>query len=151
MVFQMAPNTEALTELPVWLPDFNALCAAEDPTHNLHNLHGTLVRDPHGWSQDGPAAWNEELSIDVVLADTDERYRLRLTNGVLTYTAAPQKQPADATITTTRRALPVLALGGLSPDRLADAGIELSGDAAVLGRLVAVLDPGDKNFAVVTP
>ncbi len=31
------------------------------------------------------------------------------------------------------------------------AGIEVTGDASVLARLVAVLDPGDKNFAIVTP
>ena len=45
-------------------------------------------------------------------------------------TAPPTQQgDADATLTTTRRALPALALGGLSADGLADAGIELSGDA----------------------
>ena len=53
MVFQMAPDTEAPSELLIHLPDFKALCAAEDATHNLHNLltlRGALVRDPHGWS-----------------------------------------------------------------------------------------------------
>ena len=99
----------------------------------------------------GPEAWDERLSIDIVLTDVDERYRLRLANGVLTYTAHNQKGSADATLTTTKRALPALALGGLSADGLADAGIEISGDASVLGRLAAVLEPGDKNFAIVTP
>lgn len=53
MVFQMAPDTEAPSEFLVYLPDFKALCAAEDATHNLHNLltlRGAVVRDPHGWS-----------------------------------------------------------------------------------------------------
>ena len=68
----------------------------------------------------GPAAWDEKLSIDVVLTDADERYRLRLANGVLTYSARPQKGDADATLTTTRRASPALALGGLSADGLAE-------------------------------
>ena len=86
-----------------------------------------------------------------MLTDVDERYRLRLANGVLTYSARPQQGDADATLTTTRRALPALALGGLSADGLAGAGIELSGDPGVLGRLAAVLEPGDKNFAIVTP
>lgn len=99
----------------------------------------------------GPAAFDEKLSIDVILTDTDTRYRLRLANGVLTYSSAAQKGRADVTLTTTRRALPALALGTVSPDHLADAGIELSGDASVLGRLVAVLDPGDPDFAIVTP
>lgn len=99
----------------------------------------------------GPAAWDEELSIDVVLSDTDARYRLRLENGALTYSAAPQSGDADVTLTTTKRALPALATGALSADGLANAGIELDGDASVLTRLAAVLDPGDPDFAIVTP
>ena len=100
---------------------------------------------------DGPRAWDERLTIDIVLTDVDERYRLRLANGVLTYSTHSQKDAADATLTTTKRALPALALGGLSTDGLAEAGIELSGDGSVLARLAAVLEPGDKNFAIVTP
>ncbi|ARE38155.1 MULTISPECIES: alkyl/aryl-sulfatase [Rhodococcus] len=99
----------------------------------------------------GPRAWDERLTIDIVLTDVDERYRLRLANGVLTYSTHSQKDAADATLTTTKRALPALALGDLSADGLAEAGIELSGDGSVLARLAAVLEPGDKNFAIVTP
>ncbi|MBT1258349.1 MBL fold metallo-hydrolase [Rhodococcus erythropolis] len=100
---------------------------------------------------DGPRAWNENLTIDIVLADTDERYRLRLANGALTYSPRPQKDVADAVLTATSRTLPALALGGLSTESLADAGIDVSGDGSVLARLAALLDPGDENFAVVTP
>jgi alkyl sulfatase BDS1-like metallo-beta-lactamase superfamily hydrolase len=39
----------------------------------------------------------------------------------------------------------------LSAQGLADAGIELTGDESVLARLAAVLDPGDDDFAIVTP
>jgi alkyl sulfatase BDS1-like metallo-beta-lactamase superfamily hydrolase len=97
----------------------------------------------------GPKAWDETLSIDVVLTDTGERYRLRLANGVLTYSARPQHGDADATLTATKRTLPALTLGG--GDGLAAAGIEVSGDAGVLARLTAMLDPGDQNLAIVTP
>ncbi|MBA4608544.1 MBL fold metallo-hydrolase [Aeromicrobium sp. Marseille-Q0843] len=99
---------------------------------------------------DGPRAWDAKLSIDVVLTDADERYRLWLANGVLTYSARPQKGDPDATITATRRALPALA-GGLDAAGLSAAGIEIAGDASALGTLTSVLDPGDKNFAIVTP
>jgi alkyl sulfatase BDS1-like metallo-beta-lactamase superfamily hydrolase len=99
----------------------------------------------------GPEAWDENLSIDVVLTDIGERYRLRLANDVLTYSAKPQKGEADATLTTTRGGLPALAMGGLSADDLAEAGIELSGDPAVLSRLATVLDPGDQDLSIVTP
>lgn len=52
--FQMAPGTEAPSEMHFYLPRFRALCMAENATHNLHNLltlRGALVRDPHVWSQ----------------------------------------------------------------------------------------------------
>ncbi|WP_265523595.1 alkyl/aryl-sulfatase [Oerskovia flava] len=114
-------------------------------------LTPSMLFDAIAIQVDGPRAWDEKLSIDVVLTDADERYRLRLANGVLTYSAAAQKGDADVTLTTTRRALPALVTGALTADGLAGAGIEVSGDASVLGRLVAVLDPGDANFAIVTP
>lgn len=52
MEFQMAPGTEAPTEMLVYFPEFNALCAAEDLTHTLHNLYtlrGAQVRDANKW------------------------------------------------------------------------------------------------------
>ena len=52
--FQMAPGTEAPSEMHFHLPGFRALCMAENATHTLHNLltlRGALVRDPHVWSQ----------------------------------------------------------------------------------------------------
>jgi alkyl sulfatase BDS1-like metallo-beta-lactamase superfamily hydrolase len=53
MVFQMTPGTEAPAEMNFFFPDRNALCLAENATHNLHNLltlRGAVVRDPHVWS-----------------------------------------------------------------------------------------------------
>ena len=53
MEFQMAPGTEAPAEMHFLFPDRNALCMAENATHNLHNLltlRGALVRDPHMWA-----------------------------------------------------------------------------------------------------
>jgi alkyl sulfatase BDS1-like metallo-beta-lactamase superfamily hydrolase len=117
----------------------------------IGQLTPAMLFDAIAIQVDGPRAWDEKLSIDIVLTDVGERYRLRLANGVLTYSARPQRGDADATLTTTRRALPALALGGLSAGGLAEAGIELTGDASVLGRLAAVLTPGDQDFAIVTP
>lgn len=100
---------------------------------------------------DGPRAWNEKLTIDVVLTDTDQRYRLRLANGALTYSPASQSGDADVTLATTARALPSLVTRGLGADALAKAGIEVTGDASVLSRLAGLLDPGDPDFSIVTP
>jgi alkyl sulfatase BDS1-like metallo-beta-lactamase superfamily hydrolase len=52
--FQMAPGTEAPSEMHLYFPRYRALCMAENATHTLHNLltlRGALVRDPHVWSQ----------------------------------------------------------------------------------------------------
>ena len=52
--FQLAPGTEAPSEMHFYFPQFKALCMAENATHNLHNLltlRGALVRDPHVWAQ----------------------------------------------------------------------------------------------------
>ncbi|WP_454042713.1 alkyl/aryl-sulfatase [Cellulosimicrobium sp. Marseille-Q8652] len=114
-------------------------------------LTPTLLFDAIAVQVDGPRAWDERLTIDVVLTDTDERYRLRLANGVLSYSGAPQRGTADLTLTTTRRTLPAIALGALSPDQLAEAGIRTEGDVSALARLGALLQPGDKDFAIVTP
>ncbi|WP_405510308.1 alkyl/aryl-sulfatase [Streptomyces anulatus] len=100
---------------------------------------------------DGPRAWDEKLTIDVVLTDTDQRYRLRLANGALTYSSAAQSGDADVTLTTTARVLPAVATGGLRADALATAGIEVTGQASVLARLAGFLDPGDPDFSIVTP
>ncbi|WP_174774893.1 alkyl/aryl-sulfatase [Cellulosimicrobium cellulans] len=117
----------------------------------LAALTPTLLFDALAVQIDGPRAWDEDLSIDVVLTDSGERYRLWLRNGVLSYSAAPQRGDADATLTATSTALPVLATGAATPDALAAAGVEVAGDARVLARLTAVLDPGDPDFAIVTP
>jgi alkyl sulfatase BDS1-like metallo-beta-lactamase superfamily hydrolase len=54
MVFQMAPGTEAPAEMHFHLPDFRALCLAENATRTLHNIltiRGAQVRDPHEWAR----------------------------------------------------------------------------------------------------
>ncbi|WTW98401.1 MBL fold metallo-hydrolase [Streptomycetaceae bacterium NBC_01309] len=117
----------------------------------IAHLTPTMLFDAIAIQIDGPKAWDEKLTIDVVLTDSGDRYRLRLANGALTYSAAKQKGDADATLTTTATALPALALGQLTPDGLAQAGIQVDGDASVLATLSGVLDLGDQDFAIVTP
>ena len=53
IVFQMTPGTEAPAEMNFHFPQFNALCMAENCTHNLHNLYtlrGAKVRDAKAWA-----------------------------------------------------------------------------------------------------
>ncbi|HEU4710297.1 MAG TPA: alkyl sulfatase dimerization domain-containing protein [Pyrinomonadaceae bacterium] len=50
--FMLAEDTEAPAEMLFHFPQFKALCAAEDMTHNLHNLYslrGAQVRNAVAW------------------------------------------------------------------------------------------------------
>lgn len=52
ITFQLAQDTEAPSEMLFHFPQFRALCAAEDMTHNLHNLYslrGAQVRNAAAW------------------------------------------------------------------------------------------------------
>ncbi len=53
-VFQLALDTEAPSEMFVYMPQSHVLDVAEDATHTLHNLlpiRGTLIRNGLSWSQ----------------------------------------------------------------------------------------------------
>jgi alkyl sulfatase BDS1-like metallo-beta-lactamase superfamily hydrolase len=50
--FQMAPGTEAPSEMLIYMPQFRLLDTAEDTTHTMHNLYtlrGAQVRDTVQW------------------------------------------------------------------------------------------------------
>jgi alkyl sulfatase BDS1-like metallo-beta-lactamase superfamily hydrolase len=69
IVFQVTPGTEAPAEMNFYFPDRRALCAAENATHNLHNIltiRGAVVRDAHAWAHyltETIALWGEELEV----------------------------------------------------------------------------------------
>lgn len=53
-IFHMAPDSEAPSEMFFYIPEYHALCTAEDATHTLHNtysLRGAKIRDPLAWSK----------------------------------------------------------------------------------------------------
>jgi alkyl sulfatase BDS1-like metallo-beta-lactamase superfamily hydrolase len=98
---------------------------------------------------DGPRAWHDALTIDLVLTDERQRYRLILSNGALIHRRTPADQaprePAGLTLTLDKpRLLGVLAGGG--PD-----GVETQGDPALLGRLLSYATRPDPAFPIVTP
>ena len=92
---------------------------------------------------DGPRAWGERLSIGVEITDAGESYRLDLRNGVLVHRQAP----ADGADLVLR--LPRAVLVGLLAGKTE--GMTTEGDTGVLGRLTAVLEAPDPDFAIVTP
>lgn len=116
----------------------------------LAHLTPGMLLDAIAVQVDGPKAWDEKLAMDITLTDTGETYRVSLSNGVLIYTTAGQSTAADVTLTSPQTALPALVAGTPTPESLSAAGIQISGDATVLQRLIAVLDPPDPDFAIVT-
>jgi alkyl sulfatase BDS1-like metallo-beta-lactamase superfamily hydrolase len=100
---------------------------------------------------DGPSCWDETITLDVTVTDLDQSHRLTLRNGVLTHTTARQPAAADVALRLPKAALAGLVAGATDPQRLADSGVAVEGDVAALQRLIAVLDPPDPDFAIVTP
>ncbi|HNS88058.1 MAG TPA: alkyl sulfatase dimerization domain-containing protein, partial [Parvularculaceae bacterium] len=52
-IFQLTPNTEAPAEMNFFLPEFGALCLAENANVSMHNVltpRGALVRDSKRWA-----------------------------------------------------------------------------------------------------
>jgi alkyl sulfatase BDS1-like metallo-beta-lactamase superfamily hydrolase len=99
-------------------------------------------------SINGPKAWDLDLAIDVTFADVATNYRLTLRNGVLVY----RKVPADeSTATATVRLANKLRLLAMATGDNTSPGLEITGDAGALASLLAVLDPPDPNFDIVTP
>ncbi|MFF4597112.1 alkyl/aryl-sulfatase [Amycolatopsis sp. NPDC001319] len=95
---------------------------------------------------DGPRAAADPLTIEWRFTDLATTIRTTLSNGALIQTANPKSAAdVDLTLTLTKEQLLGLLSGG-SPDDL-----DHTGDLAVLGRLLALLDPDDPAFAIVTP
>ena len=93
----------------------------------------------------GPKAWSERLSISWHFTDAHENYRMELSNGALIHYPTTGIQAADLAVTLTRpQLLQLLATGQ-------PGAVTMSGDPAVLGRLMSLIDSPDPDFAIVTP
>jgi len=90
IIFQLALDSEAPSEMLIYLPQAHVLDVAEDATHAMHNLlpfRGAVVRDANRWSQYLNAAL-EQFGADaqVLIAQHtwpvwgNERVRARLAN-----------------------------------------------------------------------
>ena len=93
----------------------------------------------------GPAAWNESLSISWHFSDTGDNYWMELSNGVLIHYPTSGNRAADLTVTLTRPQLLLLLATGQP------GGIDMSGDLSVVQRLLSLTDSPNPDFAIVTP
>ncbi|MCD2462087.1 MBL fold metallo-hydrolase [Streptomyces sp. MBT42] len=98
---------------------------------------------------DGPRAWHEDLTIDLVLTDEQRRHRLTLHNGALTHRSAPAgEQPKTRPALTVHLTRPQL-LGTLAGEGLG--GASTTGDPGLLTRLLSYVTQPDTAFPIVTP
>ncbi|EKG17505.1 Beta-lactamase-like protein [Macrophomina phaseolina MS6] len=116
----------------------------------IAQLTPEMLFDAYAIQINGPKAWKEKISINIVLTD-GPRYHLWLSNGALIYSTTCASTTADVTLTGASSALPAIALYGFDADALEKAGIDVDGDTSTLDRLSALIDPGDPNFNIVTP
>jgi alkyl sulfatase BDS1-like metallo-beta-lactamase superfamily hydrolase len=101
---------------------------------------------------DGPKAAEVSLTVEWHFTEPEERYLMRLSNGVLTHRPGREDDEAAATIRLARAALDDLLTNRVALDELLASGrLVLEGDVAALGALFGVLDRPDPGFAIVTP
>ena len=91
-----------------------------------------------------PPAWDTKVSIRWHFTDTDEVYRMELSNGVLIHHPAKREDPADLVVTLTKPGL-ITLIGGKTN------GIKLDGDQKALQTILSLMEPPNPNFAIVTP
>jgi alkyl sulfatase BDS1-like metallo-beta-lactamase superfamily hydrolase len=94
---------------------------------------------------DGKRAWDTTASIRWHFTDTDEIFRMELSNGVLTHHPTTRKQPADLVVTLTKPQL-LGMLAGTGAD-----GVQLDGDPTTFATIAGLTDEPNPSFTIVTP
>ncbi|MDR6970540.1 alkyl sulfatase dimerization domain-containing protein [Leifsonia shinshuensis] len=125
--------------------NFGTPIQANAPTIVAH-LSPDQLFDAIAIQIDGPAAWDLDLAMDVTFSDLGRSFRITLHNGVLVHVEKEPAADAQLHLTATHPRFLALAAGDT-----ASPGLTLDGDASVLTRLTAVLDPGDPDFEIVVP
>jgi len=94
---------------------------------------------------DGPKAWSERLSIEWLITDADQRYRMELSNGALIHYPTERIGDADLRLSLTRpQLIGVMTTGAMD-------GVGVEGDVGVLKTLLSLTEAPDPSFNVVTP
>ena len=94
---------------------------------------------------DGKRAWDVSTSIRWHFTDSDEIYRMELSNGALIHYPTKREEPVDSVITLNRPQLLAMLAGGGSD------GVQFVGHAKVFDIIAGFTDQPDPAFAIVTP
>ncbi len=104
----------------------------------------TQLFDSIGIRINGPRAWDTEVSIRWHFTDTDEIYRMELSNGALIHHPTKREDPADLVIALTKPELVAVLAGSTD-------GIQLEGDTTALQTILSLMETPNANFAIATP
>jgi alkyl sulfatase BDS1-like metallo-beta-lactamase superfamily hydrolase len=122
------------------------------PRETLAALRTEQLWDVLGVRLNGPKAEGKDIVLNWTFTDTLERFVLRLENCALTYSEGVQAENADAGFTLVRGTLDeVIAKQTTFPDAVAAGRIEVSGNAAQLAELMALMDEFPRMFEIVEP
>lgn len=94
---------------------------------------------------DGLAAQDDDFSMNLIVADTNETFYVTRQKGVLLYCEGEKKEDADATVTCNRLQL-FAALMGQSTQE-----IQIEGDQTVLEKLLEYTEEPSATFNVIEP
>ena len=94
---------------------------------------------------DGERAWDKAASVRWQFTDSGENYRMELSHGALVHYPTSLDEPADLTLTLTRRQLLAMLGGAGTTD------IRMEGNPAVLAIILDCTDQPDTSFSIVSP
>ena len=106
-----------------------------------------MILDYIGIGTDALAAQQDDLTLNLIISDTDERFFVRRKSGVLLVYSGENRPEADCTVTCEKMQL----LGMMMGNAEALKTITLEGDATVPVRLVKYLTPFAQTFNIVEP
>jgi len=126
--------------------------ATTTPADVVRNLSCEQLFDVVAIRIDGPRAGDRQIALHCTLTDTGEEYELTLEHGVLTHRRRARSKQFDAAVSIERAALDEVIGDPTKIEDLTTSGrLSIEGDPAKLGELLALLDPPDPGFAIVTP
>lgn len=100
----------------------------------------------------GQKAGSVDLSMYILVTDTEDHRFVRVKNGVLTQHMRRQSEVESATIRLTKPVLAGLVLGVLSFTGVMDAGLAtVEGDAVAVHHLFGMCDTFERDFPIVVP
>jgi alkyl sulfatase BDS1-like metallo-beta-lactamase superfamily hydrolase len=97
-------------------------------------------------------AKDKHLVLNIVLSDTSEKHLITIENAVLIHEAGVHDHKADATVSMKRSDLMETLLAGVPVGiKRATGAIKIEGKPDAYSELVALIDPINTNFNIVTP